>query len=76
MNYSTCRNECLTIDIMLNKLSEEEFNNMYLDIDIHIERQLAQIESDIKDIEYKLKCKQNDIEMYKWLKEKLEEKRK
>ena len=68
MNYHTCRDECITIVELLKKLkTSEEFKETMFDIELHVCRQKAKIESDIKQLNHELKDKQFDMECYDYL---------
>ena len=73
MNYHTCRDECIILDILLKRMSINDFEKNILDIELHIDRQKAKIESDIKDLQHELENKQDDIKCYEWLENKIKE---
>lgn len=73
MNYHTCRDECIILEILLKRMSINDFEKSILDIELHIDRQKAKIESDIRHLENELKDKQSDMECYEWLENKINE---
>ena len=73
MNNSTCRTECLNYLSMIKSTDNLNIQNKLIDkINWTIDSQISRIEHDIKDLEYYLKCKKEDIEMYNWLLNELE----
>ena len=68
MNNSTCRTECLNYLSMIRSTDDKEIQKELIDkIDWTIDSQLSKIKHDIEDLEYSIKCKNEDIEIYKWL---------
>ena len=68
MNNSTCRTECLNYLSMIRSTDDKEIQKELIDkIDWTIDSQLSKIEHDIEDLEHSIKCKNEDIEIYKWL---------
>lgn len=68
LNNSTCRNECLNYLSMIKSTDNLDMQKELIDrINWTIDSQISKIECDIKDLEYYLKCKKEDIEMYNWL---------
>lgn len=68
MNNSTCRTECLNYISMIKSTDNKEIRKELIDrIDWTIDSQLSKIEHDIEDLKYSIKCKNEDIEVYKWL---------
>ena len=73
MNNSTCRNECLNYLSMIKSTDNFEMQNELIDkINWTIDSQISKIEYDINNLEYYLKCKKEDIEIYNWLLNELE----
>lgn len=72
MNYNTCRDECIMLELLLKKLDRDVLEKSLIDIEIHIERQKAKINSDIKDLENEIKDKKFDLECYNWLASEIE----
>lgn len=68
MNNSTCRNECLNYLAMIRSTDNLNIQNELIDkINWTIDNQISRIEHDIKDLEYYIKCKKEDIDIYNWL---------
>lgn len=61
------------LEVLLQRMSINDFEKNILDIELHIDRQKAKIESDIKHLEHELKDKKYDIECYEWLESKINE---
>lgn len=67
MNYNTSRDECIMLELLLKKLDGDVLEKTLVDIEIHIDRQKAKINSDIKQLENEIKDKKFDLECYDWL---------
>lgn len=63
MNNSTCRNECLNYIAMIKATDNKELQLELIDkIDWTIDNQVSRIKNDIKDLEYLIQCKKEDME--------------
>lgn len=72
MNNNTSRDECIMLELLLKKMDKDTRDKMLIDIEIHIDRQKAKINSDIKDLANRIKDKQYDITCYEYLEKQIE----